>query len=83
MAAALLGVPDAQLDAALDMVITGSGLFGISAITGVLNAANKRKAKAAVAVIAPATDTIAQELLKHMPADKVEALKEYFVSKGQ
>ena len=83
MAAALLGVPDAQLDAALDMVITGSGLFGISAITGVVNAANKRKAKGAVAVIAPATESIAQELLKHMPAEDAKVLRQYFTREKQ
>ena len=81
MAAALLGIPQEQLDAALDMVMTGAGLFGISAFAGVVNAVNKRKAKAAVDVITPATETIAKELIKHMPAEAVESLRKYFVDK--
>ena len=78
MAAALLGVPDAQLDAALDMIVTGAGLFGVSAVTGVINAANKRKAKASIAIIKPAVDTVANELFKDMPPGKVDAIRKYF-----
>ena len=81
MAAALLGIPQEQLDAALDMVMTGAGLFGISAFAGVVNAVNKRKAKASVAIIKPSADVIASELIKHMPEDNVAALKKYFMDK--